>query len=608
MTTTYSPNRRIAFLPLVYLLACTCACTPPMPEGPSNGCSGMNPGDLVISEFMADPAGSDAGKQYIELYNATPRDLGLEGVRLANSMSDRTRARTITLGFASIAPHSYFVLGDTGNDADTRPAYVNYGYGAALGSLRHESGRLAIQCGATLLDEIAYASVDSGRARELSGEYAPSASASNVDANWCSAVQALGEMPPDGQNFGTPGARNGNCSEASTNVVDSASASLTSEDAGSPPGACFDVATGVMRSPMNPRSGDLVISEIQAAPSVGNNGPGEWFEVQANADCDLNGLVSANEGLRNSTLASSQCLRVVAGERLIFARSADLAQNGGLPRVTALFDFALADASTSTTARAVILRLGSAEIDRATWTKSTKGASLQRSGTSPLGGSSAEWCTTPAEMTYGAGDRGTPGAPNTRCQPDPADAGSSMGCRKSDGSIRAPVTPEPGDLIVTEIMSSPSVGNNGPGEWFELLATAPFDLNGVEVTNEGTGHMTLSSESCISVEAGEWLLFARSNDAALNGGLPPPFATFNFTLADSASASVPERAIVLRSNGTELARARWTSSVRGRSLQLSGTPNQTDDGGASRWCPAPADATFGVGDLGTPGSENLTCN
>jgi hypothetical protein len=259
----------------------------------------------------------------------------------------------------------------------------------------------------------------------------------------------------------------------------------------------------------------------------------------------------------------------------------------------------------------VVIKQGGTELDRAVWTKSTKGASLQRSEASlhsPIGANVSEWCITPAGMTYGIGDRGTPGAPNGSCSMDNPDAGSLAGCKGTDGAIRALVTPRAGDLIITEIMASPSTGNNGPGEWFEVLATSSVDLNGLELSNEGTGHSTLTGEECLSVVAGQWLLFARSNDVTLNGGLPTPLSTFNFALADSGSSAYPERAIVLLYNGIELARASWASSVRGRSRQLSDSPGLTADGGDSAWCFAPTNAAFGGGDLGTPGAENFSCN
>jgi hypothetical protein len=41
--------------------------------------------------------------------------------------------------------------------------------------------------------------------------------------------------------------------------------------------------------------------------------------------------------------------------------------------------------------------------------------------------------------------------------------------------------------VVSEIMPAPSIGNNGPGEWFEVIATNNVDLNGLEAATLPNG-------------------------------------------------------------------------------------------------------------------------
>jgi hypothetical protein len=164
-----------------------------------------------------------------------------------------------------------------------------------------------------------------------------------------------------------------------------------------------------------------------AAPSTNNNGGAEWFEIGVNSDLDLNGLEISNESAGSILLASDSCLHVQAGERLVFARSADIAENGGLPFVNVTFAFTLADSGTTAhPERALILRYGDVELNRVTWTKSTKGASWQRAESAldtdvshDSGADSGQelvlWCVTPGSVTYGWGDRGTPGTQNEPC-------------------------------------------------------------------------------------------------------------------------------------------------------------------------------------------------
>jgi hypothetical protein len=176
------------------------------------------------------------------------------------------------------------------------------------------------------------------------------------------------------------------------------------------------------------------------------------------------------------------------------------------------------------------------------------------------------------------------------------------------GLSRDPVKPKAGDLVITEIMAAPGVGNNGPGEWFEVLATAAVDLNGLDLANEGSGHTPLAIASCLRVSAGEWLLFARSDDLTLNGGLPAVVATFDFTLADSGSSTVPERAVFLRLDGNEISRATWAKSTKGVSRQLSASgTDATASIDSANWCATPDGNTFGAADHGTPGAPNLDC-
>jgi len=626
-------------------------CNPPLPERSTETCKNVTVGDLVVTEFMADPAGSDPGKQYIEIYNTTDRRIDLTGLSLFQSLADGSRLNAIALRGARIPAQTYFVLGDTGNEVSARPAYVNYGYGSALGALRHESGRLGLRCGTVTVAAVTYAQVTVGRALELDGAKLPTEVLGNERSSWCDTTEPLNGLQPEGKNYGSPGTPNQACFKSeqgdadagapSENLPNSGGAPASPVDSGVFPGQCFDTQTGVLRSAKKPAYGDLFVSEIMPAPSIGNNGPGEWFELIATDDVDLNGLELANEATGSTVLISDSCLSVNSCEWLLIARGADPTQNGGLPSPLATFDFALADSSSSTYAeRALILRIDGTELDRTTWTRSTKGASLQRSlccSDSPIGTLVASWCVPPTDRTFGMGDRGTPGAANTICPSDVADAGVSdsndasdagldnaLGvadagsrnpCRDANNATRDAVPPQIGDLVISEVMSAPSQGNNGPGEWFEVLVNADVDLNGLELANEGAGSTLLANASCLSVRVGQRLLFARDTDPALNGRLPPVTATFGFTLADSSSTTYAERAVVLRYAGSELSRTSWTKSTRGASWQLSSYALDAGVGGTAanagsnlaQWCTTPNGVTYGSGDRGTPSAENTVC-
>jgi hypothetical protein len=164
-------------------------------------------------------------------------------------------------------------------------------------------------------------------------------------------------------------------------------------------------------------------------------------------------------------------------------------------------------------------------------------------------------------------------------------------------------------------MPAPSINNNAGAEWFEVLAHSEVDLNEVELVNESTGSTHLTSESCLTVPAGERVIFARSDDPTQNGGLDAVTGVFDFTLADAASSTRPERSIALRHNGLELTRASWAKCTKGASWQLqeaelsldAGTVGPEAEIGFDSWCVTPTGITFGLGDRGTPGQHNVSC-
>jgi len=744
---TFNASSPIYCLRAVVCLTMTLGCGPTAPTPPQAPCKGVAPGDMVLSEFMADPAGSDTGKQYIEIYNTTDHSVDLSGLTLFQSMSDGSRLNSTALPSLVMSSHSYFVMGDAGDDESTRPAYLNYGYGSALGALRHENGKIGLNCGSTVITELAYTEVSAGHARQLDGASAPSATRLLDATQWCDAIEPLNALAPIGENYGSPGAANHPCSLGKQDVADAGlsssraagtggSSAIVETDAAITGGACADPVSGSRRAINKPQLGDLVITEVMPAPSVNNNGPGEWFEVLATRAVDLNQIELANEGTGSTVLTSDTCLGVQAGSWLLFARSSDPAQNGGLASITALFDFTLADSGSSTyPERAVIVRLDGNVIDRAHWLKTTKGTALQRSLSSLGAGAIAEWCLAASQSRFGAGDQGTPGAANSVCTDALADAGQSSNgeanagtggtttlydtgttntvgragvggatessgvdgtahtydsggasyllgaggashafslggatygqgaggttsqprdagsggdrlssdsgatspleagaggapavldasangnqCRDADGTTRTPIAPHVGDLAITEFMAAPSTNNNGGAEWFEIGVTSDVDLNALEISNESAGSVLLSSDSCLHVQAGERLVFARSADAAENGGLPFVNVTFSFTLADSGTTAHPERALTLRYGDVELDRVTWTKSTKGASLQRAESALDTDvarDGGADGgqgvelWCVTPGPITYGLGDRGTPGMHNEPCD
>lgn len=494
-------------------------------------CAARRSGDLVITEFLADPAGTDSGKEWFEVFNRLDVELELAGFTLFSG--DKTHlVRT-----GSVGPRGYFVFGDV--RTGTLPAFEGYSYGNELGELPQSGGHFGVRCKEMVIDEVTYAvAAKPGHARQLDGRSDPAAS---DESQWCDANVAL-----DGGNFGTPSARNTFCSV----VVDA----------------------GCVVAP-----GDLEISEVMANPRAVSDSAGEWIEVHALYACDLRG-VSLGSGSSSALLRGDGCIHLDAGEYAVLAKSFD----AGLPNIRATFGNSLLNSAST-----VSLSLGDAGIAFVDVPAAIDGVSWQRD-------SMGTFCA--ATVAYETGDFGTPGASNTAC----AVSMSSTQCidpvSMQPRDVRWPTR---GDLAISEWMPDPTVVADSAGEWIELHAFRPVDLNGLLVN----GASGLSSATCLAVDAGQLVVIARSSDPAKNGGLPLVTATFGSDLVNlggTVSLSLPDGGVLdsLTYAAATHGASFFVDGARCDPLQYAGPPSV---------CVTPMEVTYGSGDRGTPGAINGTC-
>ncbi|MDQ3364642.1 MAG: lamin tail domain-containing protein [Myxococcota bacterium] len=562
------------------------------PEDDEGGCRDtLVAGDLVITEVFADYAaaagtGTDEGKEWFEIYNAADRPVELEGLTLTHARPDGSGTRKLHIMRAiTIAPGQYLTLGNSASDL--LPAYVDYGYSADLGDMFNSGGgKLELTCGSKQIDVAIYDSVRSGRSRQVTAGQPPDYTLNDNQANWCEAAATEFET----NNFGTPGSEN-----------DCRSVVL---------GQCTD-GSG-MREAVPPAAGQLVITEVMPGPGAVSDTVGEWFEARAFADFDLNGVGLDRAGDTTATpdlITSPDCIHVTSGDLVVFAKSADPAINNlpaGIVRGT--FRFSLVAGTAAAPGDVQILHNGTL-IDAITWTRSTAGRSVQldpdlvdpTSNDSP-----SNFCdgTAPYGAMYGSPpkqDLGTPGGLNSQCTLLPP-----AGMCDANGTLRPIIKPVAGQLVITEFLANPSGTTDSVREWVEILNTGatPFDLNGLTLGRaSGTG-APVSSAACLSVEGGAFGLFARSNDATLNGMLPAPDATYAIALVDSNGD------IEVRDGATVLDAVAWTNGIAsGVTRQLdpdSLTAAANDNASAAPWCAgttAYGDAT----NLGTPKAANAQC-
>ncbi|HEY1549318.1 MAG TPA: lamin tail domain-containing protein [Kofleriaceae bacterium] len=558
---------------LVCLLIVAAACGPTTKHAPA--CTAeLNPGDLVITEVFADSAdGADAGKEWFEIFNNTGDPVELEGLVITASRPDGSSPQQHVMRELVIAPGQYLTLGNSAQ-ADVA-AWIAYGYDDDLGSLYNTGGgALALQCGDVMVDQAGYDSVKPGHSREFTDAQPPDATLNDDAANWCEGDET--EFSPN--DYGTPGTDN-DCQPV---VV----------------GACDD--NGTMRQAVAPNIGDVVITEIMPNPKAVSATVGQWFEIEAINDVDLNGvgLDRANDSTAPEVLDSGACIHMAASSFAVFARSADSTANGGIDAL-GTFDFSLSPTSNPD----VQLVYGNVVLDQVTWTTAPEGASLQLdpSETDPASNDDiSNFCagTQIYDTIDSISDLGTPGAINDACSTTPP-----SGQCNDNGNMRAIVTPPMGALVISELLpNAAGTGTDPTQEWFELanVGSAAFDLNELGFQGNAQSVNVLHAADCKPVAAGGFALFAHSTDPTVNGGLPTVDATFSFAL--STELTVYTGTTVLDTVTLANPQPKDGVSRQVKPAELTTTGNDS----AANFCDAvPAQQYGSAANYGTPRAPNI---
>ncbi|HFE44705.1 MAG TPA: hypothetical protein ENJ18_04310 [Nannocystis exedens] len=527
-------------------------------------------GDLVITEVMPDPsASSDKEGEWLEIYANVDFDLN----RLTLGKEPGTVLQTLGDDDPTCLPvamGTHFILAvnaDTAvNGGLPEPTYpLEFSLGNGGGPLFIALPGIDKDTPGESLDETSYVAAKPGFSRALDPAQ-QNPGANDDPANWCDAADS--DIYGDGDH-GTPAAPNSPCG-------------------GGGDGMCDD--NGVPREPVAPAPGDLIFTEYMANPTKVPDGDGEWFEVRANADFDLNNLqLGKQPGNVEMTLIAAQCQSVKAGDLVLFAHSDDANVNGGLPQVDQLFGFSLVQSNGG-----LFAAHNDIVIAELNYTNTSSGAAAS------LDPNDVDWCL--AVDAYGLGDLGTPGVANPACGMMPPDDQCLDG-----GDLRAIVPPQPGELVITELMANPAKVNDSAGEWFELIASSQssFDLNGLKLAKlvDGLANAApLTAEECLSVGDGDYILFARDADPMLNGGLQGVDYTFDFGLTNtSGGLAVGVADVVIDVTS-------YSSSKAGKSASLdpgSYDADLNDDAAMPPWCSAVD--IYGDGDLGTPKAVNPLC-
>ncbi|MDP3151645.1 MAG: lamin tail domain-containing protein [Archangium sp.] len=534
---------------------------PPAPDA----CLGRVAGDLVISEVMIDPEGTDTGGEWVELFNTLGTPLDLKGLTLYVRDTDGSGAKTHAIRAGTAPARGYFVAGDIRSGPN--PSWINYAYGDALGSMGNARGVVGIRCGMTTLAEFTYNSAAKPqRSRMLNGVSEPTSAVAAIEANYCDTPAGSVYF---GNNAGTPGVANPVCQAEATS------------------GTCVD--NGTVRAMTFPSEGDLVINEVMTSPSAVSDTSGEWIELYARANVDLNDM-TIRTSTSSTRVTSQTCLRVQSGEYVLLARSGEAFVNGGLPTPKYVYG-ALSLADTSQQLQ--LVRGDAGTIDSVSLLAATSGKAWQLDPTKqdPISNDDpANFCRAPERWVPDAGgDFGSPGVANPSC-------GNVIDC-----SGRAA-----GDLVITEVMLDPDSTDTG-NEWIELFNTkrTDTDLTGLTLYKrnvDGTSEVTHSITGG-SVTANGYFVMGD-----VRSGTNP--AWINYAYGTGLGALANSSGVVgVRCGSLILAEFTYNTPAKSaRSRMLDGVQTPTAAFAIeANYCDTPPGALYFGRNAGTPGAENPVC-
>ena len=339
----------------------------PGPDDPGTNAGYPVPGEVTITELMANPAAvSDTKGEWFELTHTDGGAHDLQGCVLATVSA----SHVVDGGDALvIAPGAILVFARDGDVSVNGGLTADYDY-AAL-NLTNSDGTLSLRCGETVVTSFTWCGSSAGASQQLS-----------PDGQWC-------ETDP-GTTYG---------------AGDAGSPGLSNPPCPAPPEPLGDP----------PVAGEVIVTEVMQNPAAVGDSAGEWFELTNLAAIDLD-LTGCTIGGTNDSDHIIQSLGIAAGSHVVISRDANAAANGGVNA-----HYAYSGLTLGNGADGISLSCAGILIDAMAWDDGAtfpdpNGASMQLapgSHSAAANDAGANWCA--ASSPFGAGDLGTPGAPNDSC-------------------------------------------------------------------------------------------------------------------------------------------------------------------------------------------------
>ncbi len=169
------------------------------------------PGDVLITEFMANVAGDDELKEWFEVFNTTNYNIELNGWTIADNGND---SHVITSPTALIVPsQGYLVFGESTDTAVNGGAPVDYAYGNDI-TLGNNGDEIVLIKDGVVIHSAGYGTYDTGTYPIMTGvSQAPSSGAAlGMAADYCTTATTLWKNQTSIYNTagdkGTPGGDN----------------------------------------------------------------------------------------------------------------------------------------------------------------------------------------------------------------------------------------------------------------------------------------------------------------------------------------------------------------------------------------------------------------
>lgn len=167
-------------------------------------CAQLEQGDLVITELRGPQAGADTYGEWIEVFNASGRELSLGGlavtsIELDGGGEERFLVRATTL---SLAPGEYATLGSL--EREPLPQHLDYSFAIdEVGGLK-AGGVITLEACGAFVDEVVYRSLPEEGSWALDGAKTPDADTNDDETCWCADTRPQDPTGPMTE-LGVPG-------------------------------------------------------------------------------------------------------------------------------------------------------------------------------------------------------------------------------------------------------------------------------------------------------------------------------------------------------------------------------------------------------------------